>query len=104
MVYMVYNCVYYCMQICEYVKKTVLELGFMGFMGFMGFNLPAGWYSSHTSVSIVSYRCMWIMYRRRMCYSVYIQYMVYMVYNCVYYCMLYAVCCMCIYMLHRTLT
>jgi hypothetical protein len=29
------------MQICEYVKKTVLELGFMGFMGFMGFrDLP----------------------------------------------------------------
>jgi hypothetical protein len=23
-----------CMQICEYVKKTLLELGFMGFMGF----------------------------------------------------------------------
>jgi hypothetical protein len=35
------------MQICKYVKKTVLEMGFMGFrhllqMGFMGFrHLPA---------------------------------------------------------------
>jgi hypothetical protein len=51
-------CWYVGMLVCKYVKKTVLELGFMGFMGFMGFrHLPAQsaptWYKRHICCMLV---------------------------------------------------